>query len=120
MEEHTIEYSNKTINFQLEYKNIKNMNISVKPDQTIYVSAPVNATYDRVETFVKEKARWILKQQSHFKSTKKFDDSKKEYVSGETFKYLGAQYRLKVLESKEKEFLEVDDKYLIIHTKKKN
>jgi hypothetical protein len=120
MEEHTIEYSNKTINFQLEYKNIKNMNISVKPDQTVYVSAPVSATYYRIESFVKEKARWILKQQSHFKSTKKVDDSKKEYVSGETFKYLGAQYRLKVLESKEKEIVEVDDKYLIIHTKKKN
>lgn len=120
MEEHTIEYSDKTINFQLEYKNIKNMNISVKPDQTVYVSAPVNATYDRVETFVKEKARWILKQQSHFKSTKKVDDSKKEYVSGETFKYLGAQYRLKVRECKEKEFVEVDDKYIIIHTKKIN
>jgi hypothetical protein len=93
------------------------MNISVKPDQTVFVSAPVIATYDRVETFVKEKARWILKQQSHFKSTKKVDDSKKEYVPGETFKYLGAQYRLKVLESNE-EFVEVDDKYLIIHTKK--
>jgi predicted metal-dependent hydrolase len=120
MEEHTIEYSNKTINFQLEYKSVKNMNISVKPDQTVFVSAPVNATYDRVETFVKEKARWILKQQSHFKSTKKVEDSKKEYVSGETFKYLGAQYRLKVRECKEKEFVEVDDKYIIIHTKKIN
>jgi predicted metal-dependent hydrolase len=119
MEEHTIEYSNKTIKFQLDYKNIKNMNISVKPDQTIYVSAPLNATYDRVETFVKAKARWILKQQSHFKATKKMDDSKKEYVSGETLKYLGAQYRLKVLGNKEKEFVEIDDKYLIVHTKKK-
>lgn len=120
MEEHTIEYSNKTINFQLEYKSVKNMNISVKPDQTVFVSAPVNATYDRVETFVREKARWILKQQSHFKSTKNVDDSKKEYVSGETFKYLGAQYRLKVRECKEKEFVEVYDKYIIIHTKKIN
>jgi len=120
VEEHKIEYSKKTISFQLEYKKVKNINISVKPDQTVFVSAPLNATYDRIETYVKDKAKWILKQQSHFKSTKKIDDSKKEYVSGETFKYLGTQYRLKVIENKSKEFVDVDDKYITIHTKKKN
>ncbi|MFK4998953.1 YgjP-like metallopeptidase domain-containing protein [Bacillus sp. N9] len=53
--------------------------------------------------FVKGKGAWITKQVKQFKEVQPYKQSEREYVSGESFRYLGKQYRLKVQEAEEEE-----------------
>jgi predicted metal-dependent hydrolase len=103
MEIHHIEYGNHTIEFVLERKNVKNVNLNIKPDMTILVSAsekvPLNFIYD----FVKGKGAWIAKHVKTFENAQSRKQSEREYVSGESFKYLGKQYRLRVQVTTEEE-----------------
>jgi predicted metal-dependent hydrolase len=120
MEKHKITYSKKEIWFHLEYKNVKNLNLSIKPDQSVFVSVPINTPYEKVEVFVKSKANWIITKTSKFELTKPLHNGEKEYVSGETFKYLGKQYRLKIEEVTSKEFVTIKSSYITIFVKKKD
>ncbi|QUH18952.1 M48 family metallopeptidase [Alkaliphilus sp. B6464] len=102
MEKHEISYGGKVIEFELNRKNVKNVNLNVKPDMAIMISANENVPIDFIKNFVKNNAPWILKNIKHFEETQPYENLK-EYVSGETFKYLGKQYRLKVFESEKEE-----------------
>lgn len=101
MEKHQIHFGNQFIDFWIERKDVKNVNLNIKPDMTVQVSAnekvPLNFIYD----FVKSKATFILKHIKHFEEVLPLKQSDREYVSGETFKYLGKQYRLRVKPSTE-------------------
>lgn len=101
MEMHQIEYGNQTIKFYIQRKNVKNVNLNIKPDMTITVSAHEKVPLDFIYNFVREKGAWILKQVKSFESVQPYKQSEREYVSGETFKYLGKQYRLRVREAEE-------------------
>ena len=101
MEIHQIEYGNQTIEFYIQRKNVKNVNLNIKPDMTITVSAHEKVPLDFIYNFVREKGAWILKQVKSFESVQPYKQSEREYVSGETFKYLGKQYRLRVREAEE-------------------
>ena len=87
-----------TIQFELKRKNVRNINLNLKPDMTIMVSANERVLIEVIQDFVKSKAAWIVKNTSYFDNAKPEGGKEKEYVSGETFKYLGRQIRLKVTE----------------------
>jgi hypothetical protein len=99
MEVHQVEFGEKVISFVLVRKPVKNVNLHIKPDMTVMVSANVNVPLDSVLDFVKQKAAWILKNLKYFEDVKPELQKDKEYVSGESFRYLGKQYRLRVEES---------------------
>jgi hypothetical protein len=73
----------------------KTLSLTIKPDLKIILKCPVEASVERVEIFLKRKWFWLEKQLSFFKKYQR-KIYKKEYVSGETFFYLGRQYRLLV------------------------
>jgi len=87
------------ISFVLLRKSVKNINLHIKPDMTVMVSANENVPLDSVIGFVRQKAAWILKNLKFFEDVQPEVRRVKEYVSGESFKYLGKQYRLRVEES---------------------
>jgi predicted metal-dependent hydrolase len=99
MEMHQVECGGKVIPFTLVRKNVKNVNLCIKPDMTVMVSANEKVPLDFILNFIKGKGRWILKQAQYFKGVQSEVQSQKEFVSGESFKYLGKQYRLRVEES---------------------
>ncbi|AEO99504.1 M48 family metallopeptidase [Heyndrickxia coagulans] len=101
MEKHQIEYANKVIDFVLKRKKVKNVNLNIKPDMTIEVTANDRVPLDFICDFVKTKGAWILKNVKTFKDVQPYRQSEREYVSGETFKYLGKQYRLRVMQEEE-------------------
>ncbi|UJZ87085.1 M48 family metallopeptidase [Heyndrickxia coagulans] len=101
MEKHQIEYANKIIDFVVKRKKVKNVNLNIKPDMTIEVTANDRVPLDFICDFVKTKGAWILKNVKTFKDVQAFRQSEREYVSGETFKYLGKQYRLRVIQEEE-------------------
>ncbi len=119
MEKHTVVYSDKQIEFELERKNVKNINLNVKPDMSIVVTANDDVPVEFIQDFVKRKAPWILKNKGYFKNTQPEQITKKEYVSGESFKYLGKQYRLKVEETDKDESVKHYQGFIYLFVKDK-
>jgi predicted metal-dependent hydrolase len=119
VETYQVPYGDKVIQFTLERKNVKNVNLNIKPDMTVYVSAHEKVPLEFIFDFVKTKASWISKHVGYFKEVQPEVQSAREYVSGESFKYLGKQYRLKVEENNPERvlyyrgciYLYVKDKY---------
>ncbi|MGM0497521.1 MAG: M48 family metallopeptidase [Bacteroidota bacterium] len=99
MAKHEIIYGQRRIPFTLKRKNVKNMNLNLKPNLLVEVSAHKDVPVDAVHKFVRRRASWIIKNMEYFKKTLAEIQNEKEYVNGESFKYLGKQYRLKVIKS---------------------
>lgn len=97
-ETHEVIWRGQAIRFVLQRKKVRNINLNLKPDMTLVVSANETVPLEYIQEFIKSKGLWIQKNISYFKDTQPEFIRDKEYVSGETFKYLGKQVRLKVLE----------------------
>lgn len=117
MEKHQIEYANNVIDFIIKRKKVKNVNLNVKPDMTIEVTANDRVPLDFISDFVKSKGSWILKNVGQFKDVQPLKQSEREYVSGETFKYLGKQYRLRVQQSMEEEIVKYFRGFIYLYVK---
>lgn len=119
MVKHSIIYGEKTIEFELIRKNVKNLNLSIRPDMTIFVSANEKVPIEDIQDFVHKKAPWLIKNVNYFKNTQPEHNTSKEYISGETFKYLGRQYRLKVEEVEKNEGVKLYQGYFYLYIKDK-
>lgn len=95
-----VEYGDEKIYFKLERKDVKNINLNIRPDMSILVSANDSVPLECIKDFVKEKGSWIIRNLNYFKKFGPMQMAEKEYVSGESINYLGKQYRLRVVESK--------------------
>ncbi|MDU2111620.1 MAG: SprT family zinc-dependent metalloprotease [Clostridiales bacterium] len=107
------------IEFKLERKNVKNINLNIKVNGDIVVSANDEVPEEYIKNFVVRKANWINKNLKYYKSHKQENSEKKELVSGESLRYLGRQYRLKVIEDEE-EFVKYFRGYIYLYVKDKN
>lgn len=72
--------------------------IVVDPDGRVEVRTGPSRSGASIDDFVRKKARWIIRQQDYFDSLRPRDPARK-YISGETIRYLGRQYRLCVRHS---------------------
>lgn len=93
-----IEYGKEIIEFELLQEDRKTLSIEVLPTTKIKVKAPENKNKQDIIKKVQNKAKWITKQKQYFIENYK-ESCEKKYVSGECFRYLGKQYRLKVIKS---------------------
>lgn len=94
---HRVPYGSKNITFALEYSPRKTLAIEVHPDSSIIVKAPTDATIESIESKVIHRAAWIARQQRQFDRYAPPLPAP-ECVSGEGYRYLGRQYRLKLIE----------------------
>lgn len=107
-----IEYGKEIIEFELLQEDRKTLSIEVLPTTKIKVKAPENKNRQDIIKKVQNKAKWITKQKRYFADNYKKTDEKK-YVSGECFRYLGKQYRLKVIKSNT-DSVKLKNGYLIV------
>jgi predicted metal-dependent hydrolase len=96
----------------------KRYRIVVTPDLQVTVSAPSQATDDQIATMLKGKKRWIAQKVDLVESFIPLP-APLRYVSGETIRYLGRQYRLRV-ESGERSPAKLKGKYLHVSVPDKN
>jgi predicted metal-dependent hydrolase len=106
----SIHFGSKQIVFHLEYSNRKSLGITVKPDLSVLVKAPVDTSLEKVKEKLRNKAPWIIRQQSFFLYFHPKTPARK-YLSGETHLYLGRQYRLKVVQNNI-EFVKLKGRYI--------
>lgn len=90
-----LEYGSRCIPYCLHRTNRKNLRIVVRPDLsvTVYVSHTVSEKV--LLDAINRKAPWIAKSLDHLQEFHPFP-TPSNYVSGETFMFLGRQYRLHV------------------------
>jgi hypothetical protein len=119
MNTYEIIYGESIIKFKLERKHIKNINLNIKISGDVVVSANQEVPLEYIKEFVSKKADWIEKNLKYYKDHEPETEHKKELVSGETLKYLGKQYRLKVVES-EVEVVKYFRGYIYLNVKDKN
>ena len=93
-----IQFGSKQIYFQLEYSNRKSLGITVKPDLSVLVNAPIDTSLEKVKEKLRKKAPWIIRQQSFFLYFHPKTPARK-YISGETHLYLGRQYHLRIIQN---------------------
>jgi predicted metal-dependent hydrolase len=91
----TVQFGRKRIEYRLGYSSRKTLAIDVHPDLSVVVTAPTGSTDEAVEQRVKKRAAWIVQQQRFFETYLPTLPPRR-YVSGESHRYLGRQYRLRV------------------------
>jgi predicted metal-dependent hydrolase len=91
----TLDYGSETIDFSLSFSPRRRLSISVEPHGGVVVKAPAEATFEAVLNQIRKKAGWIIRQRDQFAAFGPVMPPKR-YVSGETHRYLGRQYRLRV------------------------
>ena len=90
-------YGKKAVTYSVTRRERTTLEISVYPDCSVEVVAPLDASDEAIEGRVKRRLRWITRQQRGFENFYP-KPSPREYVSGESWLYQGRQYRLKVIE----------------------
>lgn len=93
---HKLQFGSRQIQFILRYSNRKSLGITITPDMEVIVKSPEGTSLEKIKEKVKNKAPWIIKQQSFFLAFHPKTPARK-YISGETHLYLGRQYRLQIL-----------------------
>jgi predicted metal-dependent hydrolase len=78
------------------------MAVTVHPDGRIEVVAPRGTDPKEVETRIRKRARWIVRQRLRFEQFHPRSKTRR-YVGGETHLYLGRQYRLKLVKGEHDE-----------------
>lgn len=95
-ESHCLRYGEREIRYEIVRRRRKTLEISVAPDASVVVVAPLDAPLDAIETKLKKRAAWVTRQQRYFSQF--FPRTpERRFIAGETHLYLGRQYRLKVV-----------------------
>ena len=92
----TVQYGEHEIDVTLFRSDRKTLEIAVEPDASVSVTAPPDATLDVIEGKVRKRAAWIRRQQRYFMQFLP-RTPERQFIAGETFRYLGRHYRLKVV-----------------------
>lgn len=92
----SIRFGANTIHYRLRFAARRDLVISVMPDLAVAVSAPSGARDADIEARLIAKAPWILRQQLKYRDLHPLPVPRR-FVAGESHRYLGRQYRLRVV-----------------------
>ena len=97
--------------YSLERKQVKNLNLRVRKDGSVWVSAEPGVPCEEIDAFVVSKTPYILKALDHFHEMAQYRPQPKQYVGGETFNILGRGLRLRVTQAA-KDSISADGVYI--------
>ncbi len=113
-ENRTILLGGQAVEYQLTRKKVKNINLRIKADGQILVSASNAVPIKTIDACLGRHADYLLQHLARLQSRPK--PAPKQYVNGETFDYLGEQLTLQVIEHS-KQAVFVHDGRLVLATK---
>ena len=91
-------YGSTNIEYSIKRSHQRNSaEVALDPELGVVVTCPNDLEDGQIENLVIKKAPWIL-QKLKYTREGVVKPSVREYVSGETYHYLGRRYRLKVIE----------------------
>lgn len=83
------------IPYRYSFSSRKTLSLSVHPDLTVTIKAPNGTGIETIRAFVYRRAGWIRKTWRDFEQYLP-KQPQRRYIGGETHRYLGRQYRLKI------------------------
>ncbi|MCX7884639.1 MAG: M48 family metallopeptidase [Caloramator sp.] len=89
-------YGTKNIEFDLEYRRRKTLQITIEAPDKVKVVAPLGMENEEIIRIVKSKADWIV-QKLFVLSNIEYRPIKREFVNGESFMYFGRNYSLQII-----------------------
>ena len=95
-----IELNHRKIEYELQRKPVKNLNLRIKPDGSVFLSANESVSAASIEEFLHEKADYILKAIDYYAEIERYAPKAKQYIDGESFRVLGRDQRLLVMKGK--------------------
>lgn len=92
----TIVINNREINYELNRKNVKNLNLRIKPDGTISVSVNNRVSQEKIDSFLVEHSDFILNTLKKYEEYEKNKPKEIEFITGDIVSVLGTDRTLKV------------------------
>lgn len=111
-----ISINGRDIDYYLERKPVKNLNLRIHKDGKVYVSADEMVPLAEIESFMIRKGQYILRTIDQFEEQRQYQPQPKQFVSGETFYIQGRGLRLQVSQAV-KETISSDGVYLYLRVK---
>ena len=115
---HVISFGKESIPFTVAFSARRGLKISVLPDRRVVVRAPSGKAVGEVIERVRRRASWIVRQREYFERFSPIQPPR-QYISGETHRYLGRQLRLKLVADGD-ESVKLLGKYLVVSVAKPN
>ena len=112
----TINIGNISITYELIRKNVKNINLHVKADGRILITANNRVSKKYIEEFIIRKADWIDKARKRFESREMSYNGDFKPQDGENIRLLGKDYTVSIRHS-DKKAIEIGDNFIVIYTK---
>ena len=114
-------YKENKINVKVIYRKRKTISIRIIPKNTIEIIGPKYMSKSYLKKILINKSSWIMKTLDKFEY---MDDSftERKYINGEIFYYLGKEYKLHLIEDKNKDnkkkyaYISIKQDDLIINT----
>ena len=95
MREQQIVHRSGNLTYRMSFADRRTLAISVLPDGTVEVLAPLDTPLPRIEQRIIARLPWIDRQKGYFAQFMPRSPARR-YVGGETHLYLGRQYRLRL------------------------
>ncbi len=92
----TFHFGTKSYDYVLVLTNRKTISLVVEPNLKIFLKAPKEISEEKINNFLMRKWKWLKNNLEYFSKFQK-KRKLKEYVSGESFMYLGKQYMLDII-----------------------
>lgn len=83
------------VEYQLFRSSRRSLGITVEPGGRLLVTAPAEVSMDRIESLLRRRRAWIRRQMREAVDGPPAP-AVREWVGGETHRYLGRQYRLRI------------------------
>lgn len=86
----------------LSRKKVRNVNMRIKPDGIVYISASSRVTIGFIEDFIREKSDFVfsaLDKFSEISPAPVLPQTGESYKNGDTLRYFGADYTLSIIAS---------------------
>ena len=98
--------------YRIIRSNRKSLAVSVSRDASVTVRSPMRISDGIIEEFIERNTAWISRTVTRVRAN--FSESKRQYIDGELFWYLGNRYPLRVSEESGKASLEFSAGELVL------
>lgn len=106
------------MDYTLERKKVKNINLRVKHDGSVYVSAPNRVPVREIESFVISRSEYIRRAAKYFAEREK-KKTPPTYTDGSSLMYLGKTMKLELMTDK-REYVAMWGPIIEVHIKDKS
>ena len=116
MEIYDLYYKDNKIQYILERKNIRRVNIRLKSDKKVFVSAPYNVPLDFIQNFVSSKSKWIFKNIADIEKRQN-NKINSDIYNNKTVFFMGNKFKVNIIKDlKDNVILDYENMYINIYT----